>query len=151
MKVTMDYEEGIASIDELLKDMPVQLQEQEKVVLRKAGNAIKKNVLRYMRTSDVEQRAEEISPSNYDGSRPYVHMKDDVKSSVRKDKMGNNYVSVRGGKMTGYKWGPVSDGHIARDGYTFVPGNNFMGRAVNAAEPEVEKLINDMLKKVADG
>lgn len=147
----MDYEEGVAEIDEMLKNLPVQIQDQEKVVLRKVGNAIKKNVLRYMRTSDVEQRAKEISPSNYDGSRPYVHIKDDVKSSVRKDKLGNYYVSVRGGKMTGYKWGPVSDGHIARDGTTFVPGNNFMGRAVNASEPEVDKLINDMLKKVADG
>ncbi len=147
----MDYEEGVAEIDEMLKNLPVQIQDQEKVVLRKVGNAIKKNVLRYMRTSDVEQRAKEVSPSNYDGSRPYVHMKDDVKSSVRKDKLGNYYVSVRGGKMTGYKWGPVSDGHIARDGTTFVPGNNFMGRAVNASEPEVDKLINDMLKKVTDG
>ena len=147
----MDYEEGVAEIDEMLKNLPVQIQDQEKVVLRKVENAIKKNVLRYMRTSDVEQRAKEVSPSNYDGSRPYVHMKDDVKSSVRKDKLGNYYVSVRGGKMTGYKWGPVSDGHIARDGTTFVPGNNFMGRAVNASEPEVDKLINDMLKKVADG
>lgn len=147
----MDYEEGVAEIDEMLKNLPVQIQDQEKVVLRKVGNAIKKNVLRYMRTSDVEQRAKEVSPSNYDGSRPYVHMKDDVKSSVRKDKLGNYYVSVRGGKMTGYKWGPVSDGHIARDGTTFVPGNNFMGRAVNTSEPEVDKLINDMLKKVADG
>ena len=147
----MDYEEGVAEIDEMLKNLPVQIQDQEKVVLRKVGNAIKKNVLRYMRTSDVEQRAKEVFPSNYDGSRPYVHMKDDVKSSVRKDKLGNYYVSVRGGKMTGYKWGPVSDGHIARDGTTFVPGNNFMGRAVNASEPEVDKLINDMLKKVADG
>ena len=147
----MDYEEGVAEIDEMLKNLPVQIQDQEKVVLRKVGNAIKKNVLRYMRTSDVEQRAKEVSPSNYDGSRPYVHIKDDVKSSVRKDKLGNYYVSVRGGKMTGYKWGPVSDGHIARDGTTFVPGNNFMGRAVNASEPEVDKLINDMLKKVADG
>ena len=147
----MDYEEGVAEIEEMLKNLPVQIQDQEKVVLRKVGNAIKKNVLRYMRTSDVEQRAKEVSPSNYDGSRPYVHMKDDVKSSVRKDKLGNYYVSVRGGKMTGYKWGPVSDGHIARDGTTFVPGNNFMGRAVNASEPEVDKLINDMLKKVTDG
>lgn len=147
----MDYEEGVAEIDEMLKNLPVQIQDQEKVVLRKVENAIKKNVLRYMRTSDVEQRAKEVSPSNYDGSRPYVHMKDDVKSSVRKDKLGNYYVSVRGGKMTGYKWGPVSDGHIARDGTTFVPGNNFMGRAVNASEPEVDKLINDMLKKVTDG
>ena len=147
----MDYAEGIASIDEMLADLPEKLQGQEKIVLRKAGNAIKKNVLRYMRNSDIEQRAKEVSPSNYDGSRPYVHMKDDVKSSVRKDKMGNHYVSVRGGKMTGYKWGPVSDGHIARDGTTFVPGNNFMGRAVNAAEPEVERLIDEMLNKVADG
>lgn len=138
-------------INSLLNNLPSALEEQEKVVLRKAGNIIKKNVKQYMERSDVEQRAKKISPSNYDGSRPYVHMKDDIKMSVRKDKMGNHYASVRGGKMTGYKWHMVSGGHLARDGTTFIPGNNFMGRAVNAAEPEVEKLINDMLKKVADG
>lgn len=150
MKVSIDYKEGILAIDEMLKCLPAKLQDQEKMVLKKVGTVIKKNVLRYMRESDVEERAKAVSPSNYDGSRPYVHMKDDVKSSVRKDKMGNQYVSVRGGKMTGFKWGMVNDGHISRDGSTFVPGNNFMGRAVSVSESEVDRLINDMLKKVAD-
>ena len=50
--------------------------------------------------------------------------------------------------MTGYKWGPVSDGHIARDGVTFVQGTNFMGRAVTASEGDTNKIIDEMLKKV---
>lgn len=146
----MDYESGIASIDEILNDLPAALQDQEKTVLRKVGNVIKKNVKSVMVKSDVEQRAKKIMPSNYDGSKPYVHMKDDIKSSVRKDKNGNLYVSVRGGKMTGFKWHYVNDGHLARDGTTFVPGNGFMARAVQASEGDVDKLIDEMLRKVVD-
>ena len=150
MKINIDYKEGIASIDETLSRLTPELQEQEKTVLRKIGNIIKKNAKQYMIKSDIERRAKDIPPSNYDGSRPYIHMKDDIKMSVRKDKQGNHYVSVRGGKMTGYKWGPVSDGHIARDGTTFVPGNRFMAKTVQASEPEIDKLIDEMLKAVAD-
>lgn len=151
MNVTLNYEEGIAAIDEVLKRMPAALADQERTVLKKAGNIIKKNTVRVMVQSDMEQRAKEIPPSNYDGSRPYVHMKDDVKATVKKDKLGNLYTSVKGGKMTGYKWGPVSDGHIARDGATFVPGNHFMAKAVNMSESDIEKLIDGMIRKVTDG
>ncbi len=151
MKVKIEYDEALEDINDLLNSLPSALEEQEKAVLKSAGNIIKKNVKQYMKQSDVEQRAEKIPPSNYDGSRPYVHMKDDIKASVRKDKMGNYYVSVRGGKMTGFKWHQVSDGHLARDGSTFVPGDNFMGKAVKASEPQIEKLIDGMLKKVTDG
>lgn len=148
MKVNMDYEESVKSIDEMLNALPKELQNQEKAVLGKIGRNIKKNVVRFLHSSDVEARAKQIMPSNYDGSRPYIHLKDDVQSSVRKDKMGNHYVSVRGGKMTGYKWGPVSDGHIARDGITFVQGTNFMSRTVTASEGDTNKIIDEMLKKV---
>lgn len=146
----MNYESGIAAIDGILDSLPTALQDQEKTVLRKVGNVIKKNVKSVMVKSDVEQRAKKKMPSNYDKSKPYIHMKNDVKTSVRKDKNGNLYVSVRGGKKTGYKWHMVSDGHLARDGSTFVPGNNFMAKAVRASERDVNKLIDEMLRKVTE-
>ena len=72
------------------------------------------------------------------------------KETVRKDKSGNYYVSVRGGKMTGFKWGPVSDGHIARDGTTFVQGDHFMQRAVSASAGDVDRMIDAMIKEIVD-
>lgn len=144
----MDYKTGVAEIDESLKKMPMQLKNQEKIVLRKIGSSVKKNVVRFLHNSDVEARAKEIMPGNYDGSRPYVHMKDDVKTTVKKDKMGEYYVSIKGGKMTGFKWGPVSDGHIARDGSTFVSGTRFMDRAVEASANDVDKIVDDMIRKL---
>ena len=53
--------------------------------------------------------------------------------------------------MTGYKWHMVSDGHLARDGSTLVTGDNFMKKAVQASEADVDKLIDEMLRKVTDG
>ena len=145
MDIKIDYEDGIASINKSIQGLPETLQEKEKVVLKKIGNSIKKNVIRYIRVSDIEQRAKNVQPSNYDGSKPYVHMRNDVKSSVR-----NYYVSVRGGKMTGFKWGPVSDGHIARDGTTFVQGDHFMQRAVSASAGDVDRMIDAMIKEIVD-
>ena len=104
MKVKFEYSEELAAINEKLLDMPKQLEESEDKVLRKAGNAVKKNVVRFLHDSDVETRAKMIPPSNYDGSRPYIHMKDDVRVKLKTDKNGIRYVSIRGGKFTGYKW-----------------------------------------------
>lgn len=151
MDVNIEFEDAISGIDDIINNLPPELLDQEKVVLRKIGNAVKKNVKRYMEKSDIEQRAKKVAPSNYDGSKPYKHMKDDIKSSVRKDKLGNYYVSIRGGKMTGYKWHMVSDGHLARDGSTLVTGDNFMKKAVQDSEADVDKLIDEMLRKVTDG
>ena len=74
MKVNMDYEESVKSIDEMLNALPKELQNQEKAVLGKIGRNIKKNVVRFLHNSDVETRAKQIMPSNYDGSRPYLSL-----------------------------------------------------------------------------
>lgn len=150
MNVNIDYNESITSIDEMLGNLPKEFQKNEQAVLRKTGSIIKQNVMKQLHDSNIEAKSKLIPPSNYDKSRPYVHLKDDVKAVVKKDKMGNSYVSVRGGKYTGYKWGPLSDGHIARDGTTFVEGTNFIGRSIQTSEGEIENLINDMLKKAVE-
>lgn len=150
MEINMDYQEAILDINDMLTNMPKELEEQEKIVLRKIGNVIKGNVVKYLHHSDVETRAKQILPSNYDGSKPYVHMKDDVKYKVKKDKLGNYYVSVGGGKYTGYKWIFMDVGHISRDGSSFVQGTNFTTKALNSSEGEIEKNINEMIKKVVD-
>mgnify|MGYP000855192531 CR=1 FL=1 len=147
MKTTLEYKEQLSSIDQMLRDLPKELQSEERKVLSKTGAAVKKNVVKYLHRSDIEGRMES-EPRNYDRTRPYVHVKDDVKFTVKKDKMGNLYVSVKGGKYTGYKWLQLNDGHIARDGKTFVPGTKFMDRALQASEGDIESAIHDLLKKV---
>ncbi|MTK05568.1 MAG: hypothetical protein F8N38_00560 [Hungatella sp.] len=147
MKTTLEYKEQLSSIDQMIRDLPKELQAEERKVLSKTGAAVKKNVVRYLHRSDIEERMES-EPRNYDSTRPYVHIKDDVKFTVRKGKIGNLYVSVKGGKYTGYKWLQLNDGHIARDGKTFVPGTKFMDRALQASEGDIESAIHDLLKKV---
>lgn len=150
MKVDLKYEEQLLSINEMIFDMPKRLWDFEDVVLRKIGNVVKKHAVRFLHESGIEERAKSISPGNYDGSRPYVHMKDDVRCKLKKDKYGNRYVSIGGGKYTGYKWHMLDQGHVARDGMTFVPGTNFIGRALNASDGDVEKIIDELVKKVAE-
>lgn len=138
------------SINESLLQMPKKLYDSENKVLRRVGTVVKKNVERFLHDSDIEKRAKEVAPSNYDGSYPYMHMKDDVNAKVKKDKLGIKYVSIGGGRLTGYKWHLLDQGHLARDGTTFVPGTNFIGRALSASEGEIEKSIDEMVKKVIE-
>ena len=118
MDVKFDYEQGIFEIDQMLAQMPKGLESQERPLLRKLGTIVKGKIKKYLHSSDIEARSKEIPPSNYDGSRPYEHARDDVTADVRKDKNGMLYASIRGGKMTGYKWNKINDGHFARDGHT---------------------------------
>ena len=150
MDVKFDYEQGVFEIDQMLSKMPKEIESQERPLLRKLGTIVKGKIKKYLHNSDIEARAKEIPPSNYDGSRPYEHVRDDVTADVRKDKNGMLYASIRGGKMTGYKWNKINDGHFARDGYTWVPGNQFMDKAMKDAQGEVEKAIDDMVKKVTE-
>jgi len=143
----MDYKEQIGAIDEMLRSIPKTMQSEEKKFLSKTGSAIKSNVVKFLHRSGIESRLD-IDPKNYDGSRPYVHIKDDVRFTVKKNKQGDLYVSVKGGKYTGYKWGFLNDGHIARDGHTFVPGTKFMERALQSSQGDINNAIYEIMKKV---
>lgn len=45
MRVAIDYKEEISYIDQMLKDLPKEMQAEERKVLSKAGAAIKKRTL----------------------------------------------------------------------------------------------------------
>lgn len=145
----MDFKEQISSIDEMIRSLPKSMESEEKKFLSRTGSAIKGNVVRYLHRSGIESRLD-IDPKNYDGSRPYVHIKDDVRFTVRRNKQGDLYVSVKGGKYTGYKWGFLNDGHIARDGKTFVPGTKFMERALQVSQGDISNALHDIMKKVVE-
>lgn len=150
MNVNFEYQNQLYEIDTMIARMPKKLQSQEKIIFRKIGAITKKWVKYFLHKSDVETRAKMIAPSNYDGSKPYVHIISDITYSVRKDAYGNLYVSVRGGKKTGFKWHFLNDGAFARDGKTWIPGTNFMEKALKKAEGEISSALNEMARKVMD-
>lgn len=55
-------------------------------------------------------------------NRYRVAMADDVKRTIRTDKWGRKYVSIRGGKKTGTLWHIVNDGHLHSIGIHFMDG-----------------------------
>ena len=141
MDIKFEYEKTMDDIEAMLKKIPESLQDGERKLLRDMGKSVKKNVESNLSYSDVEEKAKKIKPSNYDGSIPYVHMKDEVESSVRKTKDGDLYVVVRGGKMTGYKW------HFLNDGTVNMAGTNFIEKAMIDSETEINRLIDEMIQK----
>lgn len=141
MKVTVEYESAFREINDMLQNIPEKLRDGEKPLLRQIGKSIKENVERNLSRSDVEEKAKKIQPSNYDGSIPYVHMRDDVKAEVKKSKEGDLYVIVKGGKMTGYKWNFLNNGTV------HMAATNFMDKAIIESEKDVESQIDGFLKR----
>ena len=80
----MDYKEQIGAIDEMFRSIPKTMQSEEKKFLSKSGSAIKSNLVKFLHRSGIESRLD-IDPQNYDGSRPYVHIKDDVRFTVKRN------------------------------------------------------------------
>lgn len=68
MRAGIEYEDAIMSINEEINRMAVKLQGDERTVLRKIGALVKRNVVRFLHDSDVELRAKQVLPGNYDGS-----------------------------------------------------------------------------------
>lgn len=145
MNVKMDDDGAFRWINQMLVNIPASIRERERLLLRNAGKILKNNVKAVMRRSDVEEAAVKVEPKNYDSSRPYVHMQDEVSYKVKKSKTGALYVSVRGGKMTGYKW------HLVNDGTINTNPTHFIEAAESRSEAEIEKAIDVMIKEALDG
>lgn len=141
MNITFDFEDALEGIKIDISDMAETLKTEQKTVMKKAAQIIKKNVVSNLPKSDLD-----TDNSNYDGTRPYVHMKDDVKTSVVDRNDGIIYATVKGGKYTGYKWHLVNDGHFDRRG-KFVPATHFIDKAVKQSESEIDSLVDDMIRK----
>ena len=77
----------------------------------------------------------------YDGSTPYVHMKNDVKASVKDDNQGTVYAVIKGGKYTGYKW------HLLNNGAVNTRATHFVDNALKQAESEFEAMVDSMIRE----
>ncbi|MDF2609049.1 MAG: hypothetical protein K0R92_523 [Lachnospiraceae bacterium] len=137
MDITFDYENMMYSIEQELAKIPQTIMSERKQVLQKAAKIIHKNVVENLPMSDLDETA-----TNYDGT-PYVHMKNDVKTSVKDDKQGTIFAIIRGGKYTGYKWHLVNNGTSSPDR----PALHFIDKAMKQSENEIDMLIESMINK----
>lgn len=140
MRTGIEYKDVLTGIQEELKSMDKKIGEARPRLLKGIGKIVKTHTTTVLN----RYRSFEESLSNYDGSKPYVHMAEDVKVTVTE-----NGVSVHGGKKTGYKWHLVDSG-VVKNG-KHIPGKNFTDEAIKASETEIERLIDDIAKEVSDG
>jgi hypothetical protein len=145
MKVEFDYENALFEITEEIAKIPRTLKSNSKTFMSKASKIVKKNVEEELtrHKSDLDTEA-----TNYDGT-PYIHMKDDVKVSVKDDKEGTVYAIIRGGKYTGYKWHLVNNGHLDRNNNT-VSATHFIDNALKKSESEVDEMADKLIQEVVN-
>lgn len=131
MKAHFEYDNMLKEIGLDLSKMKNTIVRDEKKVLRVIGNIVKQNVISSIDSSDVAHK----------------HMRDDVVIKIGTNKIGNQYVSVKGGKDTGYKWAWVNDGHLAKDNTT-VAGTHFVDLAERKSDPEISSTLDKFVREV---
>lgn len=132
--MSLEYGETFENINrEIRKTMDIVGEEQENKILKACGDAIKKKVIENM------PEKSEIS---------HTHMRDDVKVKVRYGRDVGKYVSIGGGKETGYKWHFLSDGYTDPAG-RWHSGNGFVEKAVNQAESDIGSILDRAVSEAA--
>lgn len=136
MKVDFEFEK---SLDEMVIDvlrMENIMESAQADLLSDIGKEIKKEVVKILPKSDE--------------TGDYKHMRDDVKVTVngKRAKTGITGVTVHGGKKTAYKWHMLDDGTRNPDGSVHTPAMHFTSKAMSAAEGRIERLIDDLERKV---
>lgn len=147
MKANIDYVNECFEITQMIGKIEKDIQKEEKEALRKMAKVVKKNIENRLSRSDIEEKAKKIQPKNYDGSRPYKHMKSDVKYSVSKDKSGEIYAKIQGGKYTGYKWHFLNDGTV-KNGRIHTRATHFIDNGLEDSKTEIDQIIDQLLKGV---
>lgn len=100
-------------------------------MLRKSGDILKEFVV-----AELNKHRRPLAV-RYKG-RPA--MADDVKKTIRTNKWGEKYVSVRGGKMTGTLW------HLVNDGNLHSTPTHFMDNAIAKFDREIDKIWDEVMK-----
>jgi HK97 gp10 family phage protein len=136
MEINFNFEDAFREIQQEIGMMPESVIKESKTVISKAAKILKKHV------EDNLRRVDHGNTSNYDGSTPYVHMKDDVKTSVKDDKQGSIVAIIRGGKYTAYKW------HLVNNGTVNSKATHFIDKALKDSESEIDQLVDNMIGRV---
>lgn len=136
MNTTFNYQDATFEIREEIARIPKSIRANAKPTMQKIAKLVKKNV-----EGALQNLGASGTMSNYDGSTPYVHMKDDVRTSVKDDNEGAVYAIIRGGKYTAYKW------HLVNNGTVNTRATHFMDKAMSMTESEANALIDEMINK----
>lgn len=144
MKVSMEDGGTFSAILKEIGQIPQVAEGQAKNTINRCKDVIVKRVRDNLPRSDADG-------SNYDGSNPYIHMRDDIKGKVKVSKEGTVSLTVMGGKKTAYKWHMVNDGTREPNGAVKTRATHFIDKAVVQSEAEIERLIDDLVAEVADG
>lgn len=134
MNVTLDFNQTLNEMVAEVLNMPKVSEQAQKKAFQKIAKELVKDVKEVMPRS----AADEVGK----------HMADDVKSTVR-EKDGTYYCSVHGGKETAFKWHLLDDGTRNPDGSVHTPATHFTDSAMGMAMPKVEKILDDMVKEIA--
>ena len=134
MKVDFAYEQPLDEIVTEVLRMETILESEQAELMTAIGKEIKKEVRNVLPKSNEDAK----------------HMRDDIKVTVqgKKAKTGITGVTVHGGKETAFKWHLLDDGTRNPDGSVHTPALHFTSKAMQAATPRIEQLINDLERKV---
>lgn len=139
MEVKFDTKNWEKEISEKLSKIPYGFETEEKILLRKIGNILKKHVVQ-----QLSKYVSDRSKWTFQNKKYHIpHMKDDVQSKIKKNKYGNLYVSV-GGKKTGWKW------HFLNDGTSTTIATHFADIAEEQSKSEIETEIDNLIRKVVE-
>ena len=139
MKVDLDASDTIAYITQELENLPKELEAQRGPILKKCSKIIKTNVENNLPRSDLGATA-----TNYDGT-PYIHMRDDVKITIKDDKAGNVYAVIHGGKKTGFKW------HMLENGTSDTDAIHFIDKAMKQSDSEIDATVDEAIGRAVQG
>ncbi len=144
MKINLGYQDTSDWMQEQIAKIPETLHREKKQILTRSAKLLKSTVEKKLRAieSDVSD-----GTTNYDGSLPYVHMADDVKTSIKDDNAGNMYAVIRGGKFTGYKWHLLENGTSSPDR----PATHFIEITMKETEEEINSYIDEAIVKAVQG
>lgn len=142
-KVVDDFQEQWSDIEKYVGSLQDKITDEKKLkeCLREIGKYIARFVKQF-----APPKTDHPSYSDA-GKANYKHIVDDIKYSVRKNRFNKQYyVSVHGGKWTGYKWLWVNDGHLMTDG-TPVAGCHFVDKAEKASADGVDDIVNKYIEE----
>ena len=134
MKVDFQFEKPLDEIVAEVLRMDQILDSEQAELMSEIGKEIKKQVKEQLPKSSADHK----------------HMRDDIKVTVKGKKSGDGIsgVTVHGGKDTAYKWHMLDDGTRNPDGTVHTQALHFTSKALSAASPKIEALINELERKV---
>lgn len=139
---TVEFNASEWDISQMLNKLPDLCERKGKEVMKRTGDIVKKNLQKRLPRSTEDH-------ANYDGTRPRVHVEDDIKiKTYTKD--GYLGVTLHGGKKTAFKWHLLNDGTRNPDGSVHTPATHFIDDALKDSEKEIDTLIDTMIAGLCD-